>query len=524
MRQLTLKFLFNFRLAASIFLSLDKIFVFRQILYMESGDVSLDIRSYSRRWVILLGVGLITLMLTFNNMAFGLVNNITVAYYRVSYEEADWIVLTCSVGSLLAAPVLAYFVFNDTLGLRKLVISGSGLLLVNYIFILLSFFQPKLFALILLGQGIGGISKAIMSSVPPAFAVLWFPENQIGLAIGLSNIGISAGSFLAYLLLPNILKNPDDFLNLTNNGSNPNKLSQRVIMDQTPPLVSWFSRDEIVFGIVFFIFAGLTLIILVFSYFGLTDLPPHPPSIAQYLERHKGTTKEDRGCKKFALATKKLFSNILFILHGIAFGIVYYSILLEDTMIQQIIRSILPTQTKQKAGVISSHVMAFYSVGSTIGNIVSGKLLDRFKHYTLQASSGAAFSFVFCLLVLLGCYLRNLVVICFGMALLGFSSRISMIPLVDSILQHNYPLNPLFLTNWLGLLRNLQGIAIVQAGRFLYNHYGAAAVLILQAAIIFFSFLLSVCIKPELNRFKAEDQQEKEKLKNLEKQILIKRN
>ena len=109
----------------------------------------------------------------------------------------------------------------------------------------------------------------------------------------------------------------------TVDGSNPNKLSQRVTMDQNPPLVSWFSRDEIVFGIVFFIFAGLTLVILVFSYFGLTDLPTHPPSIAQYLERHKGTTKENRECKKFALATKKLFSNILFILHGIAFGIVY---------------------------------------------------------------------------------------------------------------------------------------------------------------------------------------------------------
>ena len=489
---------------------------------MNHNNEGTNIKLYKRRWIVILAVCIVRSVIVFNNTGFGLVADISVAYYDVTYPQADWIVLSNCVGSFLGSSVLTWLIFQNFLAFRSFLIVASTFLLIDCVLILSSLIKSSLFFLLVIGQVFNGIGKSIIFTIPSAFAVHWFPENQVALALGISIAGSSIGSLLAYALLPNVMHSPE--LHSISGNVTSFAISNYGLVTDTPgtsssPTVlvshcakytlttaNWWCYDQKLYGIIFGFFAVVTLMVIVFSCFYVTDKPPLPPSVSQLHERirDKNVPRENFSFKEFLISTKDLLFNSVFIGYSIAYLFVFVYFLLEDVMIQQIVASILPSLKKQKTQQLASFVMLAYSFGSFVGNFVSGKILDTFKRYRLQASIGTGITFLSSLITLTGCFFAKVYVMCLGMMLLGFCGRIGGIPLIDGLLQHSYPANGLLVINWLVLTSNLAAVITVYIARQLFLHFGSLTVLILHSAALFVSIIICSIVEPRLNRLDSE--------------------
>ena len=176
-----------------------------------------ELKLYKKRWFVLALLICLMIQMIFTYTNFGFLNNILVLLFNTTYAAIDWLYLSWNIGTTVVALGTSWLAVKGILTCRRSMIVASILQVTNCLFIIIAFLQPQLFFLFIIGQVIGGISAAVLWSVPTSVAQLWFPESQIGIATGMSMIGSSSGAIAAYLLPAHIMKYPNNkFMNSSN--------------------------------------------------------------------------------------------------------------------------------------------------------------------------------------------------------------------------------------------------------------------------------------------------------------------
>ena len=173
---------------------------------------------YKRRWILLAAVCLCTLLTDFTSKSFATSNEILAAYFQVSLAELDWACVGMEAGTSLVTPVFAYFSFIKVFGFRTMAICGSACLLLFCICILVTVHYRFLFPMMIVANLLQGVSYSACFSVGSFFAVLWFPDHQVGLAIAFNSAAMVAGVILSSIVPPALLTYPS-FPTISENAS-----------------------------------------------------------------------------------------------------------------------------------------------------------------------------------------------------------------------------------------------------------------------------------------------------------------
>ena len=425
-----------------------------------------EIQIYRRRWFVLaLLVWLLCVSVT-TYLNFGFVNNVMVVYFQTTYAAVDWMILGSNVGSILAAPVVARLALMKMISCRRAMIATALLQTVNLSLIIVGFYRPDLFGLVVFGQVLGGIAMAIVWTVPSSLAQLWFPESQIGLAIEFSMVGSSTGGILAYILPSQIILSPQ-----RQNSSGEMPRASKNTTD-----LHWFQHDQLAYEIMFSVFLATVVCVLLALLTLVPEMPKKPPSVAQLLKQNR-TLRENNSTVHYWREIKKLFTDCTYTVYGIGSGIMYHIIVLIDLTIGLIIEQmplsdIAFFQTQNK---LAAYVICIYSVGCWIGNFSSGVLLDKFKKYQLQSSLGAFLSVLISTGLLLSVHFGSIPSLFLSSLLLGVSMRIGYISMIDSLMQHTYPTDPVFVMSVLTFIQNIASVLFNEAGRQITYHVGLMA-------------------------------------------------
>ena len=156
-----------------------------------------------------------------------------------------------------------------------------------------------------------------------------------------------------------------------------------------------------------------------------------------------------------------------------------------------------------KANAMSGVVVALFEMGAVIGNTISGKLTDHFKHYDHQIQIGVLLSAIVVSGLSVAYHFRCIVAVYILVTLFGILVCSSYVQHFETVYQQFYPLNTSFLASLLRLSRSAGYLALSQACRFIQNKYEGSSVLITIAVLLFCSFLNSLFIKPAYRRLEA---------------------
>ena len=446
------------------------------------------IEVHQRRWLYLALLGVLFLLQAFNL-------NLEEAYEYVTTHitigHGKNIKLYISPGGLAFSPLLAWLTFHKHIGLRKLIVFLSVLLVSTSAFNMIQYFTQSFEFLNFVNQEVAKISQTLSLSIPPTFAAQWFPENQIGLVIGILGIGWSGDCIL-----------PSLFHKTSGNNSTFDSTNISIILhdhhniSQTDDDKTFHKNAVQIFLITF---VCLSLLILVFSCLLQTDAPPNSPSTSQLQTK---LLVEDKELKSFFDESKKLVFDFVFIFYGFAFTLIFSLIIIERKVL---LKFVSQNVEENMQTLKTDHVVTLYSVGSIAGSIAAGVILDRWKRHRLHAMITTASSFVLCLFVLLTCFMKHLIASCVGLVLLAVTSSASLPPLLDSVLQHHYPVNPLFLTSWLSFKLNIVEFLLNLCGKMLLDKLGVVSVLVFQCLVLLLSFIVLFFAKPELKRWQIEN-------------------
>ena len=464
-----------------------------------------EIKIYKKRWLILASFCAIFFWTIFQSCTYGVVNNVIVTYFDTSYSNADWLLSSVFVGTILASPLLAWLSLKQLISSRKLLIVSSLCLIANASSSILVFNKPDLFALLVLGQTFDGISTAACLTATTSLANLWFPESQIGIAIGFVILSGTVATFLANSALPASM-----YISMNNKTSFQfQSVHQNQSMNNITDL--WISHDKTVFEIIFSTELLIGLLVLLYLICFVPEKPDQAPSYAQYLKRSENTFVNQTKTnvineKDFLKGTKALLTDKVFVLCSVSSGIMFTVIDTEMLIMQQVMHENF-LQSKMSPDLLAGLVIVCFNVGSIIGNPMSGKLLDRFKQYYMQSCLGAACYVFFTIgASLTVCYSFIAMVFLFYF-LIGFFSRISMISLIDSVMQHTYPRDVVFVSALMAFLQTACTPILIVISRQIFKHFYSAGVLSFFCFVKFIAFSFAVLGKPKLHRLNAEHSQ-----------------
>ena len=443
------------------------------------------IKIYRRRWIF---AGVLVFIFLLQSFNFDL-NRGERSAARINIRIGIEIDFDLSPFGLIVSPILACLALirPRLVGFRKLVLVVSAILLASSLINLLQILTHEFYICHILLQEFAKASETVSLTLPPVLAVMWFPESQIGRTMGALGAGGPGGKILASLLSNNYAKNVTSGYTNSIYFNNSSVTFDKIF-------------DKNTSKIILILFACLSLFIVVFSCLFIRDTPPSPPSTSQMFGSANTKSTDNIGFKQFFYESKNLVKDLVFIFCGLAFALMFGSIVLQKQILQELISDLL----RSNETLAISHVMTLYSAGSIAGSVVSGIVLDQWKRHKAHASVATALSFICCLFVLLALYMKDVVVLCVGLVFLGITSSGSLLPLLDSILQHHYPTDPLFLLSWLGFKLNALGLLLDFGARMLLAKFGPAAVLILQSAAMLSSFVFSILSRPELRRLERE--------------------
>ena len=475
-----------------------------------------NIAVFRRRWAFLFGIFLINTTSMFSSVCFGLIDDIFTTYFNISYVEGDWITLAVYVTSCLAIPVLAWLCFANRMGIRLLILLENFCLTLSYLLIVLAIAFPQHYLLIIFGQLIHGVTNAIQWSIPPLFAVLWFPNDEVGIAIAANFIGAALGAGIGFLVPPLILIEPPSVLPKKSAHFNQtidiysNVTDLQVLGRNDTALNStWKEEDRTSLLKLFITMLVVTAMLLLFFFIFLTDLPPKPPTIAQALKRTSQSEEvkslNKTNLKEYFHLLRLLFADIVFVSLLIVYSIVHRAVMLEFTLMGELIRAIAPyVDIDATPDQLGSYVMILYPIFTATGSVTSGKLLDTYGKYQRQATIGAGMTFVSTFGIAICYYFKSFIGLCVFNGGFGFSTRICIISLLAVVTRHTYPVAEAFVSIWVTGFESFVLIAISEIGRLLIKDVNDLSVLIFMSSSLLFAFILSLITNPRDRRLEAE--------------------
>ena len=460
----------------------------------QKPQVQVEIKVYKKRWFVLALLICLIFQMIFVYTNFGYLNNLFVVYFNTTYATIDWLYLGWNIGTAVATLAASWLAAKQILTCRRSMIVASILQAINSLLIMVAFLQPQLLFLFIIGQVIGGISAAVLWSVPVSLAQLWFPESQIGIATGMSLLGSSSGGIAAYLLPAHIMKYPKLESSVSNNLTNSN----------------WMEYDKSTYQWLFLAVLTTSLAILILLLTAVPERPEKPPSFAQHLKR-MDENKDKITFQLYCGEIKKLFSDFAFFACGIGSSMLYYLIIIYELSIESMLAHVMSHDNDHLTpDVISGYLLSSFAFGGLVGSIVGGFMLDKFKNYYMQSSLGATCSFIFTVLILLSVYFQSLTILLFAFVLLGVCTRFANLSLVDSLMQHTYPTDPVFVMPFLLFAQNVTAMLFLWISRQITYHGGLLSSLGFVCVMMFLIALICFVFKPKTKRLAAEKSTELE--------------
>ncbi|XP_021116121.1 major facilitator superfamily domain-containing protein 7 isoform X5 [Heterocephalus glaber] len=304
------------------------------------------LRTYTRRWVFLLAVSLLSCSNAMLWLSFAPVADAIVQHFLLSMEQVNWLSLIYFVVAIPGG-IAAIWVL-DFVGLRAATILGSWLNFVGSVLRSLPCVAvgiPSPFAFFMAGQSLCALAQTLVIFSPAKLAALWFPEHQRATANMLATMSNPLGVLVANLLSPALVKKGEDI-----------------------PLMLG----------VYIIPAGLACLLSTTCIW--ENMPPTPPS----------TGAASSTSEKFGPGLWLLLQNKAYIILAVCFGggigvFSSFSALLEQILCAS-------GYSNEFSGLCG----ALFIVFGILGALILGLYVDRTKHFTEATKIGLCLASLAC--------------------------------------------------------------------------------------------------------------------------------
>ena len=443
------------------------------------------VKIYTKRWVLLAAISIYTAAIIFLSKSFSIGNEIWVVYFDVSLAEIDWACLGLYVGSAAVTPIFAYLCFAKVIGFRSMSICGSLCLLLSCSCILVAINYPSLFPLMVGVSLLQGVAYCVSFSSAAFFAVLWFPDNQVSLAIAFNSASVVSGGVLGSNIIPALLKTP----NLQNTSS---------VVQNNTDLIEWNKATYKTLTYIYSAVGVILVLLLLFFFTFAKDLPIKAPTLALAQKRIIDTTlQETRTWGGFVSCTKELFQDRTFLLISVITGITFNLIIVEMLHLTQLVHVILDdSKTNASASSMSGFIILAFALIAFPSAFLSNRILQRFQRPTLQIKVGAGMLLGSVSLILVSYYCKFLPGFFIGNIGWGLSVRICIIPLLDVVTRHTYPKDETVVSVWVNGFSSIGVVVLAGFVRLLTKYTNAVSALISLVVIMFFVFLSTFFLKP----------------------------
>jgi len=458
---------------------------------MQSSSV-LEVAVYTKRWAILAAFCSLNIFVNFASQSFAVANQIYSEYYNTNFSLLDWLSLGMYAGLVLAAPVIAWLIFKQTIGFRVLLITATCSLLVTYLVIIVSVVLPYLYPLMIVSNLLQGVAYIVSVTVGPSFAVVWFPNHQVGLVIAIDLLCHNVGVIFGSILPPVFLKHPPAYF-----GNN--SISEIT----SPQQDSW--RNEIrITSLYFYIPCAVVLFALILFFIAfMKDQPLKPPTHAMLVKRITSqSTKPSTDFSQFLTAVKCLHQDVNFVLCIFTLNPIYSLMVVFFLHITAIVDyfQIRNMGINMSNDIFAGLLISALSMSNVIFGFVSAELSRKWKSYVKQAIIGAILTTIALLSVVLSAYYHMFKLFCVSMFFYGVGSRIFVIPLLEIITRHTYPIDEAFVNVWMGVNQGVVIVIIAELARIISVHTGIIGLLIFVCVSAFISFILTLMLNPRDKR------------------------
>jgi len=496
----------------------------------DEGAPPNEIKLYKKRWILLAWFALIQTLSSYLFSSVGQVSNVYVAYFKVNHWQVDWASLTYALGMCAAAPIMACLSYMKIMPLKKLSMFSAITTVVSHTCFILGSTTRSTFSLIVVGQLINGFGAGALYTIRPSFAVHWFPDSEVGTAIGVSIAGIAIGGIMGFILSTAAFGAMSPQNHLLSKGSNfsmPNitrKFSEIAVVHRSTESTGeaftastrfvvmneevWQNNVKRCFLMLYLPALSLSVIVLILMAMLMQDKPPSPPSRALVAHQRIETLETKPSMPEFFKSTLKLFTNVTYMLAALIYGFVLRTVLVEYTMMSQIVAQMRSDLPASQADTIGGYVMVTLMAGYFVGSVVGGKVVDMWKRYRRVASISIAFTLISTAGLLASYRLSSLVGLYVSNGLYGAFIFITVITLHEITTQSTFPLDATFVSAWLTGIQTSLGCILAEIGRGLFKLYAGTGVLSLQCSAMLVSLAISFAMKPQNRRLEMSEAEE----------------
>ena len=460
-----------------------------------SNQSSSAIEIYTRRWFLLAATCACTILNQFLSKSFGAVNKILIAYFDVSLAELDWASVGLYVGTTFITPVFAYLCYAKLIGFRAMSISGSSCLLLSCLCILLAVQYPFLFPVMVAATLLQGVSFCVSFSVGSFFAVLWFPDREVGLAIACNAAAMAAGGVLGSILPPALLT-PSPLTRIQENAT-------ASFINHSNQFEKWEESTYISLMWIYSTVAIVLILLLLFLFVCAQDSPPKAPTFALALKRNVGKTmlRNVTPWKGFVSCIKELVKDKTYLLCVALSGVTLHLIVVEMLHLTQLIGKVVrDSNMKVSVSLTSGFIISAFAASAFASSFISAKLLLYFQRYAGQVVVGTGLMLVSGMVILLSYYCNSLVGFYIGNVALGMAARICTIPLFEIVTRHTYPKDEALVTVWMAGAGTAVLVVLSGTARLVAKDATPGSALIFMCVVIFITFTLSFLLKPRNKR------------------------
>ncbi|XP_062973955.1 heme transporter FLVCR2 isoform X2 [Elgaria multicarinata webbii] len=421
-----------------------------------------EVRLTWRRWVIVFLFSSYSFCNAFQWIQYGSINLIFTKFYDVSSFAIDWLSMCYMIVYIPLLFPVAWLL--DKKGLRLIALAGSALNCLGA-WVKIGSMKPNLFPVTVLGQIICSLAQVFILGMPSRIASVWFGPREVSSACSIAVFGNQLGIAVGFLLPP-------------------------ILVPNVP------GKDELAhhIGIMFFMTAAVATALFILVIFVFQEKPPYPPSRAQALI-HSAAHEE----YSYLQSIIRLFRNVNFVLLIVTYGLntgCFYAI---STLLTRMVLMHYPGEDLN-AGRIGLTIV----VSGMFGALISGIWLDRTKTYKQTTLLVYIMSFVGMLVYTFTLDLNHIWVVFLTAGVLGFFMT-GYLPLgFEFAAELTYPESEGTSSGLLNVSAQIFGLIFTISEGQIIDNFGTQAGNLFLCVFLFIGMVITVFIKPDLRRQKAD--------------------
>nr|XP_039253992.1 feline leukemia virus subgroup C receptor-related protein 2-like [Styela clava] len=450
--------------------------------------VAKETELYMKRWLVACLLFLSGFLVQFAWHFFGVINETLSEHFGVSQKTIDWLTLSAGVGEVIAGPVIGYLFSLKPTVVKIWYVGTTSVLTVTFAICAFVIYVGKYVFICIVAEVAVGFVCAVFYALGPVTATVWFGEMEQATVLGIGWFATMAAVIVASSM-PVVLF-----------GENID-LSDK--MNRVALLLLAMS-----------ILGGISSLIVCLV---IPNLPKLPPSHAE-LQRLSIAKRADQDNYKttllrFAKETKYVITDrtsfTLVLMFSIIEGVFVseYMLVPANESELKLGNSTLLSDDATDISVNRGFVLTSYSIGGIVGSIGMGVIVDRLKSYNPVAN---IISFSICVNVVLAMltFIYNIKVLEYISNFMYGLSMMSFYPFIQEMLkQHVYPT----------VQESTQGILVSLIGsvfcvllpiiiRAVMTQFGKLQFYVIVLILFIIIQILTVSIKPEMKRFKYENE------------------